>query len=275
MDLIGTYDAIVKGTIDIGYYFPSMASETFSMADVTTFFSFDKYVGKKSRVAWDLYKAFPEYQNQYKDTHCMWTICLHSIGIGTTKKPIHTLADVKGMKITVIGKWNSERQLALGFVPTSLPPDAVVTSLQTGVLDATGSGSWQLKDLNWGPALKYFSTIDLNEMEACMVMNKDKWNALPVDIQKIFNDTAEAAIDKFDSDMIQLSKVRLASANKDYGIEVIDIPMTERANWAEKDKPVVASYAAFLESKGLPGNKYVSEFKNFQDKYASSTDPYR
>jgi TRAP-type transport system periplasmic protein len=274
VDLIGTYDAVVKGTIDLGYYFSSM-NPVLGMADISTFFAYDKFHNRYSRVAWDLYKAFPEYQAQYKDVKCLWIVTLHSIGVGSTKKPIRTLADVNGMKCTTTGKWNAAREQAVGFVPVSLPPDAIVTSLQTGVLDCLGSGSWQFKDLNWGPEIKYFSTIGISEMEACMVINKDKWAALPADIQQIFTDTAEAAIDKWDSDMFKISKDRLASAPKDYKMEIISIPMSDRVNWAAKDKPVLASYAADLNSKGLPGDNYIAKFQELQNKYALTDDPYK
>lgn len=274
VDLIGTYDAVVKGTIDLGYYFSSM-NPVLTMADVSTFFAYDKFHNRYSRVAWDLYKAFPEYQNQYKDVKPLWIVTMHSIGVGSVKKPIRTLADVSGMKCTTTGKWNAAREQAVGFVPVSLPPDAIVTSLQTGVLDCLGSGSWQFKDLNWGPEIKYFSTIGISEMEACMVMNKDKWAALPADIQQIFTDTAEAVIDKWDSDMFKISKDRLASAPQDYKMEIISIPMSDRTNWAAKDKPVLANYAAELNSKGLPGDNYIAKFQEFQNKYALTDDPYK
>jgi TRAP-type transport system periplasmic protein len=274
VDLIGTYDAVVKGTIDLGYYFSSMNPQL-SMADVTTFFAYDKFHNRYSRVAWDLYKAFPAYQDQYKDVKCLWIVTLHSIGVGSTKKPIRTLADASGMKCTTTGKWNAAREQAVGFVPVSLPPDAIVTSLQTGVLDCLGSGSWQFKDLNWGPEIKYFSTIGISEMEACMVINKDKWNAIPADIQKIFTDSAESAIDKWDSDMFKISKERLATAPKDYNMQITSIPMTERVNWAAKDQPVIAQFAADLNSKGLPGDAYVAKFQELQNKYALAEDPYK
>lgn len=272
--LVDTYDAVLKGTVDMGFYFPMMNAAKFYLQDINSFFSYDVNTAQKGRIVWDLYKAFPEMQKEFSDSKLLWAGVSHSCGFATVKVPIRKLEDAKGLKFTTTGKWNAAREQALGMVPTSMPPEATVPSLQNGVLDGMGVMASGLRDLGWGPALRYLTMATTTQAGMVLVMNLNKWNSLPADIQKLFTDTVEARVDSFDTEMIKLSKERLAAAPKEFNMEIITLSKDEINKWVAVDKPVIAAYTAELNSKGLPGTKLVDEFLKLEKKYAVPNNPY-
>jgi TRAP-type transport system periplasmic protein len=274
VSLVDSVDAVLKGTVDMAHCMPMMAAGQFPMDDVSTLWSYDVYNVRHGRVIFDLHQQIPEMQAAYKDFKAVWFGTSGTMGWGTSKKPIRSLEDLKGQKTTPTGNWSAERIKALGAVPVSLAPEAVVTSLQTGVIDGLPAMAWALKDLNWGPEIKYFTVVSPNEALYALLMNKSKWDSLPADIQKIFNEVGESYVDKYDTFNSQLNKARTASAPKDFGIEVIALSQSELAKFAAVDQPVRKAFAADLEGKGLPGNKLMEQFSQLEKKYSVTENPY-
>jgi TRAP-type transport system periplasmic protein len=275
LSLPDTYNGIVQGTIDMGHAFPSMVQGKFTMSEIVNFWAYDRNLANKGRICWDLFKAVPEALKQYDETKLIWFGSSYTGGLGTTKKPLVTLEDLKGTKITTTGAWCAARQELLGIVPVALPPEAMVTSMQTGIIDGMAAPAWGLRDMGWGAVMKYMTVVNIYDGAYAFMMNQNTWNKLPADIQKIFTDTGEEWIDKFDELNVRVGKERLASAPQEFGMQVIELSKEEQARWAAADKPAIQKFAADLESKGLPGNKFISEFLKLEDKYNLPANPLR
>jgi TRAP-type C4-dicarboxylate transport system substrate-binding protein len=275
LSLPDTYNGIVQGTVDMGHVFPSMVQGKFTMSEIVNFWSYDKNIANKGRICWDLFKSVPEALKQYDETKLIWFGSSYNAGLGTTKKPLVTLEDLKGTKITTTGAWCAARQELLGIVPVALPPEAMVTSMQTGIIDGMSAPAWGLRDMGWGAVMKYMTLVNIYDGGYAFMINQNTWNKLPADIQKIFIDTGEEWIDKFDELNVRVGKERLASAPQEFGMQVIELSKEEQARWAAADKPAIQKFAADLESKGLPGNKFISEFLKLEDKYNLPANPLR
>jgi TRAP-type transport system periplasmic protein len=273
LSLPDTYNGIVQGTVDMGHVFPSMVQGKFTMSEIVNFWSYDRNLSNKGRICWDLFKTVPEALKQYDETKLIWFGSSYTGGLGTTKKPLVTLEDLKGTKITTTGAWCAARQELLGIVPVALPPEAMVTSMQTGIIDGMAAPAWGLRDMGWGAVMKYMTVVNIYDGGYAFMINQNTWNKLPADVQKIFIDTGEEWIDKFDALNVRVGKERLAAAPQEFGMKIIELSKEEQARWAAADKPAIQKYAADLESKGLPGNKFVSEFLKLEDKYNLPDNP--
>ena len=69
-------------------------------------------------------------------------------------------------------------------MPQSDTPEA----LQKGVVKGNVSSMEVLKDFNYAAYPPYATEANLFVVSFAVVMNKDKWNALPADVKKIFDD---------------------------------------------------------------------------------------
>ncbi len=164
-----------------------------------------------------------------------------------SRKPIKTLADVKGLKIrSTPDKYVQMTLESLGAVPTVVPFTEVITDLQTGVLDADIDPiTTDLKTSEY-QAAKYVTVMNGGWAPALILMNDAFFRSLPADLQKVVLDAAKQATDH----EIANYAAGEAATVKDLqgkGAVIYTLPDSERALWVERMKPV---YDAFQKDTG-------------------------
>lgn len=185
----------------------------------------------------------------------------HGPGILHTKKPVEKLEDLSGMKIRSYG-FNAAMTKALGAVPVSMTQADVYEALQKGVADGTFSPSEVLK--GWKQAEVVKSTTVCTGVGYTagffVVMNKEKWNALPADIQAIIRDVNKEWVGKYGEAWANSDREGL-EFSKSLGNQVIELSPKEDARWADAVKPVIDAYVKEKTEMGLPAAEYVSFIK--------------
>ncbi len=120
--------------------------------------------------------------------------------ISTTNRPVHTAADVQGLKIRV-----PESQLyldvwqALGATPVALALPELALALSNGTA-------------------KYFSNINYMWMGCTMAANANTWNGLDPAVQEILKEQAKAAA-KYSFDTIAADNETATKTLQDAGVE--------------------------------------------------------
>lgn len=271
VNLIDAYDFMLKGSVDLAEYFPSMLAGRFPMDDVMPFSPFDAVCYRPGRVVYELGQTFPQMLEPYKDAKLLWREPGYSVGMVTTKAPIRTLEGSKGLKIGPVGQWSAALIEALGWVPTPVPPEDATSALQTGVQDGSGISMYLLWEFGWGPIMKYLTyPIHVDEMLVNCSMNIDTWNSLPPDVQGIINDMEEWIVDLQDKAVLLNWHESLPLATSEFGIEVIELPLEEQEKMNAAIKPVQEAFIADLEAKGLPGQELMDKYLELTYKYSEA-----
>jgi TRAP-type C4-dicarboxylate transport system substrate-binding protein len=99
-----------------------------------------------------------------------------------------------------------------------------------------------------------------------VIMNLDKWNSLPPDVQRAFEKVSEDWIPKHAKGWDAADEDGRAFT-LEQGNEIIPLSEEESARWAEAVRPVIDEYAQSLEDKGLPGKEYVEFIKERIEKH--------
>lgn len=268
------YDAVIAGTADISFMWVQSNTGRWPALEVMQLCEFDTVCHRPARVAWELYKAFPEIQKGFAQTKILALMATSptppGIGIATVKgKAVRTLEDMKGLKVQGAGGWYSSKISALGASPMGVFPSQFYESLQRKVLDGVTPDPEHFKTRKIGEVVSYFTRVNMGFMPWWFAMNLDTWNRLPPDIQRIFEETGgEWYVDKiFDSAFRASVAEILPWIAKEYGIEIIELPPEEVARWNERLKPVLGKYAAELEAKGLPAKRLIEEARRLYVKY--------
>jgi len=97
-----------------------------------------------------------------------------------SRKPVRTLADLKGLKIRTAGAW-LEIAKTLGAAPVTMPGAEVYTSLERGAIDATEWGTlWENISPGFNKIAKYVIIPGVHQPVAPfeVMFNKDAWNQL-------------------------------------------------------------------------------------------------
>ena len=255
------YSGTVKGISDLGFSlfaytrgrFPVMAAVDLPMG----------YPNGKvaSRVAQEFAKTFKP-----KELSDVKVLYLHAHGPGLlhTKKPVKKLEDIKGMKIRATGL-SAKIVKALGGVPVAMPQGGTYEALKKGVVEGTFGPMEVLKGWKQAEVIKY-TTEDYSvgyTTTFFVVMNLDKWNALPADIKKIFDEVSDKYTDVhgkvWDSTDQEGRKYTQSLGNK-----IISLSDEESARWRKAAEPVINDYIANTPD----GDKHVKKIRELIKKYS-------
>ncbi len=252
------YDGVVNGISDIG-----MSCFAYTRGRFPIMEALDLPMGYPSGkvatlVANGYYKAMkPQALDEVK------VLYLHAHGPGLlhTKKPVKKMEDLKGMKIRSTG-FSAKVVEALGARPLPCPRVKPMKPLQKGVVDGTFTPIETLKGWKQAEVVKY--TVDCPDIgyttAMFVVMNLKKWNALPDDIKKIFDDTSAEWIAKHGEAWDRLDK-----EGKEFALslknEITALPGAENQRWVTAVAPVIDSFKKNANEKGLPGDKAIAEIQ--------------
>jgi TRAP-type C4-dicarboxylate transport system substrate-binding protein len=264
-----TFDAVVKGTMDMGHSLQGFCGGMFPMEEILAFHSYDVTCYRTTRLLWDLYQEFPEMQAEYEGTKVLWLGNHFQTYMWTANNPIRNLEDLQGLKMMCAGLWTGNRMAGLGGVPMMVPPPGF-EELEKGVLDGGVYGMNALWDLGLGEVIQYHTDIHCGGTPMFLVMNLDKWNSLPADIQQIIENLSGPALaDTLDEVLWYHDVADRQGIVDDFGIETITLSPEELARWAEADGPAAEAFIAELDGMGLPGQRLWDEYHRLELKYAA------
>ena len=113
----------------------------------------------------------------------------------TVKKPVKSLADVKGLKIRVQQSdlWVALLQ-AMGANATPMPYGEVYTGLKTGVVDGAENNFPSYDTARHFEVAKYYALTDHSMAPEMLLMSKKVWDGLTPQEQTIIRDAAKASV---------------------------------------------------------------------------------
>lgn len=267
-----TYDAVVSGIADIGINWIGMTPGRFPLFESFNLNKLDAKCARPSRASWELYNAIPEIQKEFAQTKVLGTACVTAyppgVGLGTTKKPIRKMEDLKGLKIQGGGKWSTMKIAALGAAPMHMNIVELYETLEKGVLDGGLVSPLMFDTFRFKEVIHYHTSVNFMYMPFFLSMNWNTWNKLPPDIQKAFENASQLFADLHDENPPRLGNEAIERAVKENGLEVITLTPQEMARWNKAIQPVRDEYIKNMESKGLPGKKVLEETERLFAKYA-------
>lgn len=258
-----TYDSVKKGIADIGFSAFAYTPGRFPMME-----AIDLPLGYKSGVqATTLINA---YYDKFKpkeldEVHVLY-LHAHGPGILSTKKPVAKLEDVKGMKIRATGL-AAKVVAALGGAPVGTTMPETYDALRTGVAEGAMAPIEALQGWKWGEVVGS-TTQDFAAAYTTgffIIMNKQKWDSLPPDVQKVFTEVSKEWVGKQGALWDELDKAGY-EYSKGRGNKIIALSPQEDAKWAAAVKPLLEEYVKNAKAKGVPGDQGLAFAVDFLKK---------
>ncbi len=144
--------------------------------------------------------------------------------ISTTNRPVHTAADVEGLKLRVptsqmyLDCWET-----LGANPVALALNELAIALSNGTAEGQDNATYHLVANATYDDIKYFSFINYMWMGCTMAANADSWEKLPAEYQDILKEQAKVAA-KYSFDTIAADNETATQVLKDAGVEFDEEP---------------------------------------------------
>lgn len=175
----------------------------------------------------------------------------------TTKAPIKTLEDLKGVKIRVQeSAMMMDMIRALGASPTPMPYGEVYSGLQTGIIDGAENNWPSYESTSHYEVSKYYTIDEHNRVPEMMICSKQTWDKLSADDQKIVKDCAiEAA--KYEREEWAKREKSAEDKVKAGGAVITTLSDAEKKKFEDAMQPIYDKYAA-------PYKEIVDQIKAMQ-----------
>ena len=271
------YDAALTGTAsgvaDITFVDPGLYTGLFELNLVFTRMIMDIPTKEAATKAFrEMLRINPALNQELEAKGLQWIsiMAMPGFNIHTTHSPIRTPADMKGKKISAMGKDPALWIESMKGAPVPLPPGDWYMSLSRGLVDGIF--------LHWA-AIDAFKLADLFDYHTLLgkegaspsftgiVMNLKTWNKLPKDLQEIVVEAYDWAGDG-NLEALTHEVSRAISACKEKGNTFITLTPDELQQWADTMKPINDRWIEETEALGLPARQTFDEmmvlFKKYQ-----------
>jgi TRAP-type transport system periplasmic protein len=255
------WKAVKGGIADIAWCFHGYWADMTPNTDVLTmpFLPFPT-AEKAGEVAWTMYERYPVIQKEFEDVKVLMLWISNAHILLSNKRLVKSLDDIKGMKIRVTGGPPTEQIRAMGGVPMLMPQPDVYDALDKGVIDAAAA-SWEaMHGYRQYEVARYQTIVPMSSIYFSMVMNKQKWNSLPKDIQdQIMSVSGLEGSKAMGKGAYDSAKDVIEKTLKDNNIkfERYVVPEEDVARWRKiAGDPVREAWLQKMEAKG---NKQVRE----------------
>lgn len=181
---------------------------------------------------------------------------------GWFNREINSLTDIQGLKMRIPGLGGDVFQRA-GGVAVQLPGSELFTSLQTGVIDAT---EWvgPYNDLAFGlhDIATYYYYPGWQEPNAILelMVNKDAFENLPADLQKIVEIAARAANQDMLDEYTARNMASLRTMVDEHGVQVRKFPTDVLEAYQAHAADVLDELAEVDELSG----RIIASYRDFQ-----------
>ena len=265
------YDAVRTGQLEAGWFLHGGTPGRFPLTELNNL----PYLVGSSEIGTKMMND-PELRSKYLDAEHkglkLLLLFTHQPGqIHTTKKPVRTVEDMKGLRVRFASPTVRDFVAALGATPVGVPPTDITEQLQKGTLDGTfidyGGAGIAFK---MGGTIKYTTEMYSYVTSFGLAMNQAFYDKLPADLKKIVDDSVVGVEQEIGRgwDSIDGSGKK---ALVDGGAEPIRLSPEENARFRKIGEQVTEAKIKELESKGLPARAVYDLMKQLADKHAKTS----
>jgi TRAP-type C4-dicarboxylate transport system substrate-binding protein len=245
-----TYDSVIRGIADVGQGAMGYTQGRFPLSEVL-----DLPLGlKNAEIATKLGNAFyNKFKPKELDEVKFLAFATTGPGLIHTKKPVRKLEDLAGLKIRQSGGMGVKVLKELGAVPVVIPMGDTYDALQKGTIEGIAIvpdaiESWKLYEVLDYTTMNYRTSV---APSGYIVMNKNKWNSLPPDIQKIIEKVSEETSARWAEVFDKQDEIAFkAFAGRKH--TVITLNEEEEKRWYQRVAPLLDAYVKEKSAKGLP-----------------------
>ncbi len=250
------YENTVAGAQDIGWTMPGYTPGRFPITQIIEApFAFDDAV-EGTEVTWELWEAFPEFQEEFDDAHILSIWAMDSGDFFTRDTPVESLEDVAGLTMRSPAPLQGDALEAMGASTVNMPAPEVYDSVERGVIDGYFLANSATRVFDLGETTSYRTECGCYTGAFVLAMNQGQWDSLS-DAQR---DAIESLTGK---DLaLQLAEEHQAMADEveaeywpEHDVETITLSDEEFDRWREAVQPVFDSWIEEREAEGVPGQE--------------------
>lgn len=156
-------------------------------------------------------------------------------------RPIHTPADMAGLKLRAIGDLNIKEVVAMGADAVNINFSELYSALQTGACDGQMNGWLTIHDASIQEVQQYMTQLNANWLPFHIVCNLKAWNNYSEANRQLIEEVAkEAAL--YGREYMYTAEENAKQSFLDSGVEIYVPTEDELEQWRAAVKPVIDEY---------------------------------
>lgn len=264
LDAKNMMDGVISGQADIGCLCMAYQPGRFVLTNATSLPLGISSAKIGSLVLWDLYNKYQPESFKKVKVLTMFTTAPANI---MSKTAVKTLADIKGLDLRASGG-AAQILKAWGANQVGMPMSETPEALQKGVVQGLFSSLEVMKDLKFAEICKYITITDTVIYPFAVVMNRDRWNALPDDVKKIMDELGPEQARWTGEYMDNHVMESVAWSRQKQGVEILQLSAEEKGNWDALLQPITDKWIADAKAQGFPAESIVKDIKTLTGKYS-------
>lgn len=251
------YGQARDGIVDMIWTLPGYTANRFTLTEVFEL----PFVGRPAVQTSPAVHEFAKkhLQEEYSDTH---PILFHTNAPGqlhTRTKAVHTLDDMAGLQIRGPSRPITAALSAFGAVPVGMPVPQVTESISRGIVEGAALPWTIARPIRLHEVTKYHTLLDFYVSIFALIMNKQRWDSMPAELQQAINDASTTDFVRELGVMWDEDEMPGYQLAVDAGHEIIEVPDAERARFVEACQPVIEEWVAKVDGMGLDGAALLEE----------------
>ena len=230
----------------------------------------DAWVGM--RTWWELRQKLPELDEETnkRKVKILLNFTTGPVQLLSAKRPMTTVADLKGAKIRTTGGWTHMFK-ELGAVPVKVGFGELYAALDRGTIDGTINYTSFVKSYKHYEVASHVTEANMGQLLGYGAgINLRLFNEMPKEIQDILVKTSDEYMDVY-------ARMSIEAAEKDTAdmiagidgkkVQFHTLAPTERERWAAKAAAFTTSWIAKMDKQGVDANKIIAAFEATRAKY--------
>lgn len=249
------YEAVINRIADVTATVQGYTANRFPLTQIVELPGIVKTAEQGSCVIQGLYDEGLT-SSEYDETHPVFMFTHGQGHIHTTETEIRKPSDLEGLRIRRPTQVVAALLEELGAAPVGMPAPESYQSMQRGVIDGValpweGVHSFRINEL-----AKHHTEIGLYSLSFVVTMNKQVYNSMPADLQKVIDDNSGMAMataaGKIFDDVDAMGRADAVEAEHN----IITLQnATDNEAWQPVLNATIENYLQDLEDKGLPARE--------------------
>lgn len=268
-------DAVDKGIVEAGFtwahFFSGKRPAAYLFADQPSVGGMDQFTYLSWFIEGDGYDLYQDFIDNDLKANMVAFINLMSGGqpLGWFKEPITSLEDFQKLKYRSPPGITGELFTGMGVTTVSLPGGELVPAAQRGIIDAA---EWinPGEDIRLGlhQVWKHYYLQGMHQASdlGSIIINKDFWETLTPDLQKIIEVAAKASVTDSIAVNIKRNGDAIEVLQREHGVTIHDTPADLYPAFQKSSKEIMERYSA--------QDPFFKKVADSQKEFAKNTVPY-
>ena len=275
MQLGGTpvqlYDQAKDGVVDIVWTLPGNTAGRFPRIEAFELPFMMNEAEATSKALWEYVQTVAP--DEFKDTQ---VLALHVHGPGvihTTDKAIHSIADLRGVKLRAPTRQVTKLLGVLGATPVGMPLPGIPDALSKGTINGCVRPWEVVPSVKVHELTKFHAEFEpaggsLYTTTFVMAMNKAKYASLAPDLKKVLDNNSGMAASAWLGKTQQGNDPLGRKAAVDRGNTIFTVSAAEAQDFRRKSRSIEVEWVEDMNKRGFDGRKLLDTARALIDKHA-------